>query len=239
MSDLRKQLRAHYEAQTLPDDKVDAILLRGRLAGSAGPRGDEEDKVLEFPQPRRRRAAALALAAGLAVFAGLLALLLPGKPEPVSFALLAPRVVEFFSGPHELSVKSNDKAALRAWHLAKGAPERFQIPTRLLPLESFGCEVLDVQGRPAYLTCFWREKNADGSGKELVHLLVARREDFRDAPASAQPQWREMNGWSFASWSEGDVIYTIAAAAPAKVLEPFIGAIAPPPDRLLAAINPF
>jgi hypothetical protein len=236
MSELRKQLRAHYEAQALPDGRVDAILLRGRLAASAGPRGDE-DKVREFPQPRRRWAAALALAAGLALFAGLLALLVPRKPEPVSFALLAPRVIEFFRGSPQLPEKSQDKAALRAWLLAKGAPPEFQIPPRLLPLESFGCDVVQVQGRPAYLTCFWRAKKADGSGGELVHLLVARREDFRDAPASARPQWREMNGWSFASWSEGDVIYTLAAAAPAKVLESFIGAVAPSPNRMVAAIN--
>jgi len=96
---------------------------------------------------------------------------------------------------------------------------------------------VDVRGRPAYLTCFWREKKPGVDEGELVHLLVARREDFRDAPASARAQWREMNGWSFASWSEGDVIYTLAAAAPAKVLESFIGAVAPSPTRLVAAIN--
>ncbi len=218
MSDLHNQIRDHYDAKTLPADKVEAILARGR----------GEEKVVRFPQRWRT---ALALAALVAIMAGG-AIWWPREDKEVSFAALAPRVVEFFGTPPELPKRSQNPEELRAWLLAQGAPQGFQIPEKLRGLSSLGCQVVDVRGRPAYLTCFWREKNAAGEGTELVHLLVARREDFRDAPSST-PQMREMNGWSFASWSEGDVIYTLAAAASLEKLRPFVRV--PRPSQLLIA----
>jgi hypothetical protein len=221
MPDLRQQIRAHYEAQTLSADKVDAILSRGRAAAAGEQAAETAAKVVELPRARRRWMPALAIAACLAVFAGLFALMQPRGPDMTALAL---HVVEFFGSGSEPRERSQDSAALRAWLIAKGAPADFQIPERLLPLKSFGCDVLNVGGRPAFLTCFWREKKPDGTGGELVHLIVARRDDFRKTPAAGEVQQREMDGWSFASWSHGDVIYTLAAAAPAEVLKPFIGA---------------
>jgi hypothetical protein len=96
------------------------------------------------------------------------------------------------------------------------------IPARLRALESFGCSVVDVGGRPAYLTCFWRQKNADGSGGELIHLLALRRTDFRDAPEGSEPQNRAIGNWNFVSWAEGEVIYTLAATASLERVRAFV-----------------
>jgi hypothetical protein len=210
MSDLRQQIHDHYQAQSLPAEKVEAILGRGREVA-----GQDESKIVRLPSAARWWRAGLALAAAVALFAGVL----PWWPRPaeqVSFAVLTPRVVEFFGTPPELPKRSQDKAELKAWLLAQGAPADFHIPAKLMPMESLGCQVVDVQGRPAWLTCFWREKG------ELVHLFAVRRSDFRDGPASATPQMQEHSGWSFASWTEGDVIYTLATAAPLEKLRPFV-----------------
>jgi hypothetical protein len=209
MSELRKQIRDHYDAQTLPADKAEAILAPGRGA----------EKVIHHPQRWRL----LALAASVVVAVGL-AIWWPRGAERVSFAVLAPRVVEFFGTPPELPKRSQKPEELRAWLLAQGAPANFQIPARLRGLESLGCQVVDVHGRPAWLTCFWREKKPDGSGGELVHLWAVRRGDFKDGPPSAAPQYHEESGWSFASWAEGDMIYTVATAAPMEKLRPFVSA---------------
>jgi hypothetical protein len=217
MSDLRKQIRDHYHAQSLPAEKAEAIVARGyEAAGDAVSR----EKVVSFP---RRRPITLALAAGLALFAGL-ALWRSHEAKRVSFAAVAPHVIEFFSGPHELTKRSRNPEELRAWLLAQGAPADFQIPAKLQPLESFGCRVLDVDGRPAFVTCFWARKPSAAEKGALVHLVVTKRSDFREGPTSAAPQFREMNGWSFASWRAGDSTYTLATAAPVEKLREFVAA---------------
>lgn len=215
MSDLRKQLRDHYDAQSLSSDKVEAILAQGggEAKGESGP-----SKVVAFSRAWRW---ALVAAAGFVLFAAGV-LWWPQEGRPISYAVLAPRVIEFFGTPPELPKRSQDPAELRAWLVAQGAPKDFQIPAKLQALSGFGCQVVDVQGRPAYLACFWREKKPGVDEGELVHLWVTHRRDFRDAPPGATPQFRELDGWSFASWSEGDAIYTVAIAAPLEKLRPFV-----------------
>ena len=122
---------------------------------------------------------------------------------------------------------------MRDWLLAHGAPPEFHIPASLMPLESFACSVVDVRGQKTYLSCYWREEKPGRGDHEQIHLLVGKRSDFRDGPSSTQPLRRELNGWSFASWSEGEVVYTLATAAPPEKLDAIsrVGGIA-------AAIHP-
>lgn len=223
MPDLRQQVRDYYDAQSLSPEQVKAILERGGAAtGGAETAPVAERKIVRFSRGWK---VGLSLAAAGALFAGLAA----GwrrAPQPVSYAALAPRVVEFFGQPPALPKRSQNPDELRAWLIAQGAPRDFQIPAKLQGLASLGCEVMDVKGKPAYLACFWREKESGVGKGELVHLLVARRADFREGPATATPQFREIDGWSFASWMAGEVIYTMAAAAPLETLRPFVKASA-------------
>ena len=222
MSNLRDQIREHYDAKAISAEKAEAILARGRAA-AAGEEPLEAEKVAAFPASRARAwRRILSLAAALLVFAGLAVWWKTPESSRVPFATVAPRVIEFFGSRPELAHAPQDKAALREWLLAHGAPADFHIPASLMPLESFACSVVDVGGRKAYLSCYWREKTPDRGDHELIHLLVGRRSDFKDAPSSAQPQRRELDGWSFASWSEGDVVYTLATAAPPEKLTPFL-----------------
>jgi hypothetical protein len=216
MPNLRQQLREYFDAQTLSSDKVDEILRAGRAAAAGEPA--EGNKIVAFP----RWPKLLAMAACLALFAGLGFWMLAPQDKPVSFAMLAPSVIKFFGGAPEMPLVSQDKKALMAWHLAHGAPSDFAIPPKLMALESFACHIVDVKGKPGYLTCFWRTKKPDGTGGELIHLIAARRSDFdRDMPGDKM-MMREMGGWSFASWNQGDLIYTIAAAAPMDKVRPFV-----------------
>jgi len=218
MPDLRSQIQKHYEAQGLPGAKVEAILAEGRAAVADG------EKTVD---PAKRWVGvwrmAWAIAAAFVVLAGLATWWSVRGGGSVSYAEFAPRVVQFFGTPPELPKRSQDPEELRAWLLAEGAPADFQIPTKLRELKSFGCQVIDVHGRPAYLTCFWSAKKPGVDEGSLVHLLVARRSDFKDAPASGTPQFREIGEWSFAAWTNGDVIYTMAAAAPLEKLKTFVG----------------
>jgi hypothetical protein len=223
MSELGDQIQKHYDAQSLPAARAESILAEGRAGGGAG------DKVVALPVPRPPwRRVAWALAASILVVATIAMWWLPqGLPQRggVSYRTFAPRVVAFFGTPPELPKRSQNPDELRAWLLAQGAPADFQIPPKLRALKSFGCQVVDVHGRPAYLTCFWAEKKPGVDDGSLVHLFVARREDFQDAPQSGAPQFRELNGWSFAAWSDGDVIYTMAENAPLEKLRTFVRAV--------------
>jgi hypothetical protein len=217
MSDFRSQIQKHYDAQNLPAAKADAILASGGTGAADG------DKIVALPARRAQGwRIAWALAASFVLLAGLVVWWRPQGRGTVSYAVFAPRIVEFFGKPPELPKRSQNPEELRAWLLAQGAPADFQIPEKLRPLKSFGCQVVDVHGRPAYLTCFWAEKKPGVDDGSLVHLWVARRSDFRDAPPTDGPQFRELNGWSFAAWSDGDVIYTMAAAAPLEKLRNFV-----------------
>ncbi|MEP6668374.1 MAG: hypothetical protein ABJF10_04430 [Chthoniobacter sp.] len=241
MSDLRPQIQKHYDAQALPAAKVAAILAEGKTAAEGG------EKVVEMPERAKStvvrstifRPLLWAVAAGLAIWIGLTADWTALRPNgAVSYAqVFAPRVVEFMGVGPKLPKRSQDPEELRTWLLAQGAPADFQIPVKLRPLKSFGCEVVDVHGRPAYLTCFWAEKKPGVDDGSLVHLLVAKRSDFKDVPP-ATPQFREMSGWSFAAWSEGDVIYTMAAKAPLGQLQKFVASAGGRPSPVLAA-TPF
>ncbi|MDR3401923.1 MAG: hypothetical protein P4L99_05425 [Chthoniobacter sp.] len=233
MSDLRQQIQKHYDAQALPAAKVDAILAEGRAAVESG------EKVIALP-PRRSFLPRLlwTMAASIAVFLALNWMFPIRNRATVSYAqVFAPRVVEFMGVGPKLPKRSQDPEELRTWLLAQGAPADFQIPAKLRPMKSFGCEVVDVHGRPAYLTCFWVEKKPGVDDGSLVHLLVAKRSDFKDVPP-ATPQFRELSGWSFAAWSEGDVIYTMAAKAPMEQLQKFVASAGGRGWLILAAASP-
>lgn len=216
MSDLRQQLQKHYDAKALPAEKVDAILAKGRAeAGS-------EEKVVALPKRRVTIWQLLpAIAAAIILLSVVAIWWVPGRNR-VSYAMVDSRIVEIFGPGPTLPKRSQNPEELRAWLLAQGAPADFQIPAKLRGLKSFGCEVVNMHGRPAYLTCFWREKKPDVDEGSLVHLLVVRRKDFKDAPPEGRPQYNTIGDWNFAGWSEGDVIYTLAANAPMEKLKEFV-----------------
>jgi hypothetical protein len=221
MSDLREQLQKHYDAESLPAAKAETILAEGRSAAEGG------EKIVQLPVRRVTFWRTLpAIAAGILLL-GSLALWWGPQRGVISYALFAPRVRDFFSTPPDLPKRSQNPEELRAWLLARGAPADFQIPAKLRSLKSFGCQVLSVHGKPAYLTCFWAEKKPGVDEGSLVHLLVARRKDFKDVPNSDAPQFRTVKDWSFAAWTEGDVIYTMAAQAPMETLQKFVVNAAP------------
>jgi hypothetical protein len=230
MSDLREQLQKHYDAKALPAAKVEALLEQGRAEAGSG------DKIVSLPKRRVTFWRMLpAMAAAIVLLSVVAIWWVPGRHR-VSYATVDSRIVEIFGKGPTLPKRSQNSEELRAWLLAQGAPADFQIPKKLRGLKSFGCEVVDMHGRPAYLTCFWTEKKPGVDEGSLVHLLVAHRKDFKDAPPTGAPQYNTMADWSFAAWSEGDVIYTMAANAPMEQLKKFIArANNGQTDRLLAA----
>jgi hypothetical protein len=234
MSDLRKQIRDHYDAQTLSPEKKEAILAAGRAA--------RDGQVVAFPERRswKKRMPAL-VAAVVFLAAGLSWWGLRDHGPTVAYTALRPRLIAFFAQEPPLQEAPQDKGKVREWLVSQGAPAEMKLPTALLGLESAACAVVDVQGRKAYLSCYWREgKDHRGNG-DLIHLLVTRASDFKNDLEPGKPVTAELDGWSFATWTKGDVMYTLAAAAPLGKVTPFISKHPAQQDeilRFMASVRP-
>jgi hypothetical protein len=218
MSDLGKQLRDFFAAHSLPPEKVGAILAQGRAAAAGG----TDAKITPLPPAARRSRWPLALAAALAILAGLGAFWL--FPRGIDFAKLRPVVVAFFAHKPMYPMMSPEPEKLRQWAIEHGAPAGFRIPDKLRVLPGKGCTILDVEGKPAFLLCFMTVDAAGQPDGGLVHLVIARRGDFHGVPRSTTPALTAAEDWTFAAWAEGDTVYTIAAPVTAEVLRSFVRA---------------
>jgi hypothetical protein len=234
MSDLEHQLREHYERQQMSAVRARAIIDAGRKAAA---------------RTRRRRwilglAALLVLGLGVSEVARRWV-----KQEKGAVGILpkdvAATVQTFFSQPnYELPRVSSVPAELSAWLRTQGAPASFELPPAFANLSSFGCRVFDVSGERVYLMCFFLDGAApdpaangmmkkqmvvtapDGTmmkkDRPLVHLLFAPRSAFREPPKPGTPVQLPPSGdWNFYAWSKDDLVYLVAAAAPAETVAGF------------------
>lgn len=227
MSNLKKQIRDHYDAQELPPQKVSEIL------SSAADLTD--DKADSLPGRRNLKRFLLSIAAMVAIAISGALMMNPNAPK-VSLSELYPTVIGLFQVKSPLVPAPETKAKMREWLLAQGAPPEFEIPASLQDLENAACDVIDVHGSKAYLSCYWRVQSPDRGDHELIHLLIARTRDFKDLPATAKPQVKEIDGWSFASWKQGAVVYTLATATTREKLLPYISAVDEPSTPLFMSM---
>jgi hypothetical protein len=74
-------------------------------------------------------------------------------------------------------------------------------------LPSVGCQRFVVQGHLVSLICFTL---AEG---KLVHRFVINQDALLDPPTRSAPEFREIDGWSTASWSDGRMSYMLVTQA--------------------------
>jgi hypothetical protein len=232
MSDFDHQLREHYEGQRLSADRARVILEAGREAAR---------------RRQTRRRWLIGLAALLVVCLGLaeMSRRIQRNALPQHGVLpmeVAATVQEFFSQPdYQLPRVSSVPGELTEWLRAQGAPASFELPPAFANLPSFGCRVFDVHGERVYLICFFLDGGAaDGAAegmmkkqmvvtapdgtmmkkdRPLVHLVFAPRSAFRDPPVPGTTVPLPARGdWNFQTWSTDEVVYLVAAAAPAERL---------------------
>lgn len=235
MSDFERKLREHYESQRLADARARAILAAGRAEASA-----------RAHRTRWWLGAAAALVVGLGLvsvtrFGGWTP---PNEVRRILLHDAAGAVVSFFSQPgYQLPKVSANPAELQQWLREQGGPASFRIPKSMAALPSYGCHVLDVRGQRVYLICFFLDVSAveltpggmpikkeivvtapDGTmmkkDRPLVHLVVAPRGAFRTVPKQgSRVQLPAAGAWNFQTWSEDDLVYLVAAAAPPERVE--------------------
>lgn len=237
MSENPLSVRKHYQEQSLSSETALRIIAQGRILAS-----------------RRRRlryiwlsaAAVVALCVGAALFNS-------GRPDSGSSLLatadLEQAVEHYFSWPTiPLSHVDSDPRSLQRWLQSKRSPADFVLPNKLTMSEGVGCRVLKIRGQRVSLLCFYvdsvephvagaagRASQSSikqawafffGAPRPMIHLLVAPRAAFNEAPQpGAIVRMNAAGQWQFATWSTADNVFMAATESPNVPLAQLLSAM--------------
>ncbi|MBL9187055.1 MAG: hypothetical protein JNK23_06235 [Opitutaceae bacterium] len=223
MADLESNLRRHYEGQQLPDERARAILAAGRAAAV---------------RRTARRRWLMGMAAAVAVGVGAAGVWRSNRGRITAQDAVAAVQAHFAAPGYTMAAVSADPAELERWVREHGGPERIEVPATMRGLQSFGCQVLEARGEKVFLLCFFIDSTPvppgamplkqemvvtapDGTmmkkSRPLVHLVIAARAAFRDAPApGARVRMAADGEWNLEAWSRGELVYLVAANVPAE-----------------------
>jgi hypothetical protein len=105
-----------------------------------------------------------------------------------------------------LGMASPDHDKIVAWLKERNAPTG-GLPARMSTLPSVGCQKFIVRGHTVSLICFVM------AGGKLVHLFIVDEQALADPPENNAPEFKQVQGWSTASWSDGRMSYLLATQA--------------------------
>jgi hypothetical protein len=208
------ELKAWWEAQQSFDRKIAA-----KLAEIPVPAGLRETilagRKIEKIAPRPNFTLWIAAAAVVAV----LCIAGPSLPtilensQRVSSATYNDAALGFLGNDSPpLAMTSPDHDKLVAWLKDQKAPTG-DLPTKMSTLSSVGCQKFVVEGHDVSLICFVM------TGGRLVHLFVVDQKALATPPTVNVPEFRQVEGWSTASWSDGRMSYMLATRADPDALK--------------------
>jgi hypothetical protein len=120
------------------------------------------------------------------------------KPENDWQAFAATQVAGIESASISLGKVVHSMPEIHAWLAAQTCPTPGQLPESVRKLKIFGCSKLSWRGEPMSIVCF----NL-GGGRE-VHLVTVSRRNLPSSPPVGSPVFASVQGYTTASWSEGD-----------------------------------
>jgi hypothetical protein len=149
----------------------------------------------------RRYLMPVALAASIALLLSL-GLLTFGwfRSSPAEFTAMRADMAAFLVTFPRLDLATDQWPEIVRWLAQKPALATAEIPTGLKKFPGLGCREVQWRGKRLMLVCF----AAQG---EIVHLFVIPKSELRDRPFPPAPAYARVNGWSTASWSQGDVVF--------------------------------
>jgi hypothetical protein len=109
------------------------------------------------------------------------------------------------NGP-TLGMISPDHEKVMAWLKQQNAPIG-QMPATLATMPTVGCQKYTLRGHSVSLVCFTM------AGGQLVHLFMIDQRALTDPPQANTPEFKQMQGWSTASWSDDRMSYLLATQA--------------------------
>jgi hypothetical protein len=106
-------------------------------------------------------------------------------------------------GEISLGKSGHDPEQLRPWLAQQGAPARFVLPPGLHRMPSHGCQSYTLGGTKVTMICFAIENG------QVAYLFVVDKSALKDAASRSQPEFHEVNGLAFATWTSGDTSYVL------------------------------
>ena len=194
---LDERMHAAVRSVRPPANLKDALLLTAKMSRMPAPRAW---------WARPARPAWLSAAAAIVLFAGLGFLALRPDSKPFTVASVTTEIGRLQREERiSLGAMTSDPELIQRWLKEHDGPHDFAAPTGLTSQMRLGCQVLDINGNKVSLVCF------QIGGGELVHLLVMDRRRLADPPAIGKPVILQEGDLAFATWSEGDHTYLMAA----------------------------
>lgn len=195
------RVRAALQSIPVPPD------LAGRIiAGRPAP-------TLRLPPPRRWLWGLAAAAAVVAFAAWLVWWSQPAGPQFPTFRI---RMARNALREYRMDIQTNDLAAIQQFLAQNRAPAQYALKPAMQALPGLGCGVLRWQNQPVSMICFDR-----GQG-QILWLFVAERGAVAGAPAGREPVFASVGRLSTAAWSEGELVYLLAAVGDRQLLEKFL-----------------
>jgi hypothetical protein len=106
----------------------------------------------------------------------------------------------------DLAMTSTDHDKIAEWLKAQHAPMG-RLPTGMTSLPTVGCQKFVVHGHMVSLVCFTL------AGGGIAHLFVMDEDALSDRPDRYAPEFQQVQGWSTATWSDGQMSYVLATQA--------------------------
>ncbi len=161
----------------------------------------------KFSEPRRwwRGSRIWAVAAVIAVCASAFAFWLGKDSGLDSWQTDSLAVLEGIeAGTTDLDIENPQPAHLIEWLRAKAAPVPAAVPNALAAHPTFGCKMIDTNGRKVSLLCF------NLGDREQAHLFTTPRAGLKLAPPEQHPIFSRHRNWNLASWRSGEDVHMLA-----------------------------
>jgi hypothetical protein len=155
----------------------------------------------------------LALAASLAILAGLSSLRLI-RSYSATFASFREDMAEFMDEgwDHTFDLSDGEFSNIRGWLESRAEPIKIDVPLTLAASRTYGCKTIAWHGTTATLICFVPEK-----ARTVVHILVVDRSALTNDPGG-EPVLARVADWNSAIWSRGDKVYLALTSADSSTL---------------------
>jgi len=170
-------------------------------------------KVVRGPAHWWSRTAPIAAAACIAL-AAIIATIWVSSNRGSDYNQFRSRIVGSVLREYRMDIVTNDMQVVRAYLSAKGAPADYQVPDGLAALPLTGAGVVPWEKQSVSMVCFDR-----GAGN-MVFMFVSQRKTVKDPPPA--PQFAMVKGLSTLSWTAGEKIYLVAAAADENSLRSYL-----------------
>jgi len=171
---------------------------------------------MEFTQPRRHNwllAAAACLAAFAVLFSSWRGLFQPAN----SLADFRDEMTSFVKVDPALALETNELPRISSWLEKNNAPAQVDLPEGLRALQPIGCRTLRYRGHDVALICFKRDNGL------LAHIFVLDRRAFPRLTDRASPDFATQQGWTSASWAEGNNAYILTTKGDRELIEKYLG----------------